>query len=108
MIGEVICFRPKLESAPFIDCKLLEQRQIPILNAGCVNGVTHTRLQIERTGRGLGSARRKVSGRSRSCDWSGKRSGIYRDRPVQNPILTLRAAAEAAELADPGKIVIRA
>src|SRR6185369_9350339 len=108
MIGEVICFRPKLESASFINCELLEQGQIPILNAGCVNRVAHARLQIERTGRRLGSARREVSGRSGGCYRSGKRSGVDSDGPTQNPILTLRAAsaAETAELANSGKIVI--
>src|SRR4030095_14820477 len=93
MIREVICFRPKLESASFTNCELLEQGQIPILNAGCVNRVAHAGLQIECTGRRLGSARRKVSGRSGSCYWSGKRSGVNGDGTHQNPIQTLRAAS---------------
>ena len=108
MIGEVVCLRAKLESGPLVDCEFLEQGQVPILYAGLVDRVAYAGLQVEGAGCRLSDAGRKISRRSGCCDRSGKSPGVDGDRPVHDPILALRAAAETAELANPGKVVVGA
>src|SRR6266851_4565488 len=114
MIDEVISFRAKLESRPFIDCELLKQVEIPILKTGPVDLVPNTRLQIERTRRGRGEY-----GLSVAVGWveifgvSSIAAKLLRHRrsPVSHPELTfggVAATAEASHFSYAGVIVTAA
>ena len=108
VIGEIVCLRAKLEAGPLVDGELLEQGQVPILNARLVDRVAYAGCRLKVPAAGCVTLAVKILRRSGRGDWSGKGPGVDADRPVQDPELALRAAAEAAEFADAGEIVVGA
>src|SRR5579859_1694014 len=97
MIYEVVSFRAKLDTRPFVDGELLKHVEIPILKTGLIDLVPDTGLQVERTRRGRGEYRLSVA-----VEWVeifGVRAKFlgHRGGPVSHPELTLGGIAAATE-----------
>ena len=107
MIDKVIGFGAELESGPLVDCELLVQSDVPILDTGLIDRVAHPALQIESSGGGLRRVSRKIARRVRCSYRSGEGSRADGGSTVQHPKLAFRSASEAAEFPDPGEIGIR-
>src|ERR1700733_11264411 len=99
VIREVVTLRAELESGSLVDNERLEQREVPILEARLVDGVAHTRLQVESTVRRRRAVGREILHRAGVAARSGIGACIDGDGSVQDPERAPRATTEAAEFA---------
>ena len=110
MVDEVISIGAELESRSLIDWKILMYGDIPVLEAGPIDGVAHAVLKIECTCCGRREDRRTIS----VCcgevfaglPWITGEVFQNRRGPILYIELPLRATTEAANLSYAGVFVI--
>jgi hypothetical protein len=104
MIVDIERLGAELQAVPFVERELLVQTEVPVLEAGTVNGVTNTFLKNECARRGRSENRLpvRIGGREVLRRTGTAVGELAQDRgsSVHIPELPLRAAAETAKFAD--------